>query len=412
MDGRLDRVRTLFAIGLLMSFIMVTYGFGRNILPMIIPDMKNSFGFTYTAVGIVTALHQIAYLGFSYVSGKLSLRINSVSIVSGSVLISGICLVLTGIVDNFSAIGFLFVITGACAAASWVPMIDVVGKYVPEQHISKAMGFISSGTSYGVFLTGFAVPFIKRQFDWETIWIVFGIVAMVIFMVWLLFYCQVPANNPQRITVETNHSTSSSTDMNLKVFQITVLMFLTGLAFIPFQTYLIPYMREELELSLELGGRVWNIIGLLGMISGLVMGTIADRLTIRRALLISYVLILISSALLYFYPTAVTVLVSGLLFGVAYFGNFGLIPAYIRKMISKERSAAIFGITNLALGLGSAIGSYLSGICKTLTGSFSWIYMAICLICLALMLVALFLENEKHAMARQSGDLKNECRTT
>ncbi|MCD4732423.1 MAG: hypothetical protein K8R74_17610, partial [Bacteroidales bacterium] len=97
MNGRLDRVKTLFAIGLLMSFIMITYGFGRNIFPMIIPDMKKSFGFTYTAVGIVTALHQIAYLGFSYISGKLTLKVNATLIVGGSVIVSGICLILTGI---------------------------------------------------------------------------------------------------------------------------------------------------------------------------------------------------------------------------------------------------------------------------------------------------------------------------
>ena len=410
MNERLDKVETLFAIGLLMSFIMITYGFGRNIFPMIIPDMKKSFGFTYTAVGIITALHQIAYLGFSYISGKLTIKVNATLIVGGSVIVSGICLILIGIIDNFWVIGFLFVITGACAAASWVPMIDVVGRFVPDEHLSKSMGFIASGTSYGVFLSGFAVPYIKRQYGWEMIWIVFGIFAICIFIIWLFSFSLILANDSKSTTKVIKSQKASLGKMKSKVIQIMALMFLTGLALIPFQTYLIPYMREELQLSLELGGRVWNIIGLLGMISGLIVGTIADRITIRRALLIAYLLILISSALLFLYPTTMTVLLSGLLFGVAYFGIFGLIPTYIHKMISKELSSSIFGITNLALGLGSAIGNYLAGMSKAMIGSFSWIYMTICCICFALILVAFNLENEKHTIP-QTGDLINERRT-
>ncbi len=390
-----DRMHLLFAIGILTSFIMVTYGFGRNILPMIILDMKGTFGFSYTAVGIVTASHQIAYLVFSYISGKLTLKFNSVGIVSAAVIISGICLILIGLVNSFFAIGILFAVAGACAAASWVPMIDVVSKYVPEKHLSKAMGFVSSGTSYGVFLTGFAVPHLKNNYGWEMIWIIFGSAAILIFIAWVFFYTKVPGSSLHKDSAEIVASKSTVNRINLKVIRIALLMFITGLAFIPFQTYLIPYMRDDLKLSLELGGRVWNIIGLLGMISGLFMGYIADRLTIRRALFISYVLILISSALLFFYPGKNTVLFSGLLFGVAYFGNFGLIPAYIRKTISKERSASIFGIANLALGLGSAIGNYLSGICKTMTGSFAWIYMAICILCIALMMTTLSLESDE-----------------
>ena len=390
-----DRCRLLFAIGILTSFIMVTYGFGRNILPMIILDMKRTFGFSYTAVGIVTASHQIAYLAFSYISGKLTLKFNSVGIVSAAVIISGICLILTGLVNSFFAIGILFAVAGACAAASWIPMIDVVSKYVPEKHLSKAMGFVSSGTSYGVFLTGFAVPHLKNNYGWEMIWIIFGSAAILIFIAWVFFYRKVPGRSLHKDSAEIVVSKSTVNRINLKVIRIALLMFITGLAFIPFQTYLIPYMRDDLKLSLELGGRVWNIIGLLGMISGLFMGYIADRLTIRRALFISYVLILMSSAILFFYPGKNTVLFSGLLFGVAYFGNFGLIPAYIRKTISKERSASIFGIANLALGLGSAIGNYLSGICKTMTGSFAWIYMAICILCIALMMTTLSLEGDE-----------------
>lgn len=396
---QLSRAKTVFTFLVLMSFIMVTYGFGRNIFPMIIPDMKNSFGFTYAAVGIVTALHQIAYLSFSYVSGKLALKVNAALIVSGSVIISGICLVLTGIIGNFTAIGFLFVITGACAAASWVPMIDLVGRIVPEKHLSKSMGFVASGTSYGVFLSGFAVPSIKKLYNWEMVWIVFGIITIFIYLTWLLLCSRGSCETFASSNKKNKRLGPNSSQIKPKVIQITALMFLTGLALIPFQTYLIPYMREELQLSLELGGRVWNIIGLLGMVSGLVIGSLADRITIRWALFLSYSLILISSTLLFLYPTAMTVLLSGLLFGIAYFGIFGLIPAYIRKVISREGATSVFGITNLALGSGSAIGNYLSGACKTVTGSFCWIYMAISCICLALILMVLSLKTEKQVEA-------------
>ncbi|MCG2742297.1 MAG: MFS transporter [Syntrophaceae bacterium] len=127
--------------------IMSSFGFGRNIFPIIIPDMKNDLNISYTIIGLITALHQVGYLTFSYISGKFTARLGAAHLSVGAIIISGFSLLLLGIVNNVWIIGILIGILGICAATSWVPMISIVNQYISEKHLSKSVGLISSGTS-------------------------------------------------------------------------------------------------------------------------------------------------------------------------------------------------------------------------------------------------------------------------
>ncbi|MBU4583190.1 MAG: MFS transporter [Proteobacteria bacterium] len=160
--------------------IMSSFGFGRNIFPIIIPDMKNDLNISYTIIGLITALHQVGYLTFSYISGKFTARLGAAHLSVGAIIISGFSLLLLGIVNNVWIIGILIGILGICAATSWVPMISIVNQYISEKHLSKSVGLISSGTSYGVFISGIAVPYLLKGYGWKSVWIVSGSVVLTI----------------------------------------------------------------------------------------------------------------------------------------------------------------------------------------------------------------------------------------
>lgn len=401
--GMRHSIKHLVSIIIFTGYIMIAYGFGLYIFPALVPEMRATYNFEYHAIGTIMALNQMAYIIFSYLSGWLSLSVGSLVLVGLSILICSVCMILIGIVDHFWLLGTLFIINGACAAAAWVPIVNIVNRFVPEKHLSKTMGFISSGTSYGIFMVGFAIPMLVEHYQWHFVWIFFGCGSLCFFILSTMFFVfSFPLS--MYFETSTHKKPDKLTDKAFctpldkhKIFFLMIIMFLTGMSFIPFQTYLMPYIREDIHFPIEVGGYVLNIIGLLGIISGLAIGMLADRYSIRQTLLIIYALIFSSAALLSFFPYKWSILVSASFFGISYFGTFGLIPTYISKVISKRRSAFVFGICNFALGTGSSIGNYLGGWSHQYNATFRWIYISICLICTILFLiVSLELENEKN----------------
>ncbi len=393
MNTQVSKTKKFILLLSLTSFIMSTYGFGRNIFPMITPDIVGDLNLTYATIGVITAFHQVGYLTFSYVSGRLSPLLGAAQLSLGAVIISGICLLLLGILSETWAVGVLITILGICAAASWIPMVSIVSQFLSEKNLGKALGLISSGTSYGVFTSGFAVPYFLNRYGWESVWLISGAATVLLGLLGMIYLRSLGAfrlkqsykKEPEKKVLFSNKA---------RIMHISLLMFLTGIALIPFQTYLIPYLREDLHLTIEVGGMVWKIIGLLGMVSGFIVGSLADKISIRRTLIISYLLIFVSSVLLLVYPIRAIVFCSAVLFGLAYYGFFGLIPAYISKTISKEHSSSILGVSFFALGVGSALGNYLGGLSKTLTASFITTYFSISLICIVLIYLSILLKED------------------
>ena len=394
------KLRAFVIVFLMTSIVMSTYGFGRYLFPIIIPDMMKDIQFSYLTVGLITGGNQICYLSFSYFSGQLTKRISAGILVISSILLCSSILTALYFIENIWIIGILISSLGIFTATSWVPMVNIVTEVVSPDHRSKALGLISSGTSYGLLISGVAVPYILLNYNWQTVWLVFGIFALIIAFLGLLFFIQwnlfadksKKGKNTEKKSIQLN-----STEIRFQIFYLVTIMFFTGLTLVPFKNYIIPYVRSELGFSVELAGQLWSVIGILGICSGFLVGAIADKISIRLTLKLSYLFIVLASFLLSFCPTYFTILLAGFLFGAAFFGIFGLIPSYISKIIPSDNPAAVFGITNLALGIGSAAGNYLCGWVKYLTGSFIYIFIGILIICFFLIFVLKRLRNDKVA---------------
>lgn len=104
-------------------FISATYGFGRYLFPVLVPDMRAEIGFDYMTVGIMSSCALTAYLLSSFSCGFLTSRIGPKQMILGAVLLCGSCLVAMGFADNIRTITVLLVILGCCPAFAWVPMV-------------------------------------------------------------------------------------------------------------------------------------------------------------------------------------------------------------------------------------------------------------------------------------------------
>ncbi len=396
-DGVRSKAVVAFVVtALLTSFVAATYGFGFYLFAQLVTDMRKDLGFGYTVVGTITAAAQLGFLLFALLGTWLSTRIGGGHVVIGSVALCGLCLVLLPMSSSVVLIGLLLVIMGGTAASVYVPLVEIVGRVIDYRHRGKVLGLVSSGTSYGVFVNSLLVPSFVRDDNWRGLWysvgagtlMVTAVAAFTFYRLGLFGRASEAAPDgaeagagPQGSGSPAARDTSARAGWRMVLVRWVVIIwtmkFLNGFACMPFQNYLSPYLREGLGFDIDFAAKVWGTIAVVGMVAGFAVGWLSDRIGIRASLLICYALFFISAALLVLAPVGILPMVSGVLFALAFYPIYGLVPAYVSKSTSGAAATVIFGVTNVTQGVGGIVGNYTAGFLKNLTGNFMWYYVVI-----------------------------------
>jgi predicted MFS family arabinose efflux permease len=376
---------------LLTSYIMVGFAFGRYMLPLLAPDMIEEGVIGYDGLAAMTSVNQVGYLAFSFLGGFLARRVNPKLLIVGSVGLTGLFLCALGTVREPLVIGVVVATLGALTATTWVPMVRLIQHAIDERLHGRALGIIGSGTAYGTAITGALVPVINRTFDWTMSWYVFGVVALVLTVAGLVVVPGVPRQEGQKQGIGDGRFSSFSR----QALWVYVMMFLSGGSLTVFLTYFVPYVRSDLGISAEFSGLAWGVLGLCGMASGVLIGQLADRTSVREGLIYGHLAMMLAMTLTLLWPSDATVVATACLFGLAYFGTFGMFPAYISKMVAKREASSIYGIGNLCLGSGAALFNFIGGTIKAETGSFVLMFIMSCAITLAIIALAVRMPSDR-----------------
>lgn|GEM_PF-438179 len=387
---------------LLTSFVAATYGFGFYLFSQLVPDMRADLGFDMTVVGMITAAGQLGFLAFAILGAWLAPRIGGGQVVIGSVALCAACLMLLPLTDSILVVAILLTILGGTAASVYVPMVEIVSRAIAYEHRGKVLGLVSSGTSYGVFVNSLLVPYFVLNDTWRGVWFSVGagtfvVTAIAIVTFWKLgLFRHTP--EPPRAAAEGARSGGLLGGLRGViapwVLVIWVITFLNGFSTLPFQNYLSPYLREELGFPVEFAAWVWGVIGFIGMFAGFVVGWASDKTGVRMALVFTYVCVFAASAILVLAPTQTLAIGAGVLFAVAFYPIFGLVPAYVAKTASGAQATVVFGVANVTLGVGGMMGNYFFGVLASAAGTFVWIYVAIAATALLLAVLSIVLPSE------------------
>ncbi|MGA9223275.1 MAG: MFS transporter [Pseudomonas graminis] len=391
------RVNALIVL-LLTGLVAATYSFGIYLFAQLVPDMRASLGFDIAYVGTITAAGQAGFLASALLAAWLTPRVGGGWMIFGSGAVCALALLLMPLAQNVVLIGLLLTVLAGTAATVFVPMVDVIARAVPYQYRGMAMGLVSSGTSYGVFINSLLVPLYAPQGEWRTVWWIVGLITVVLVAgVFLVF-------KRARLFLRNDESASEGAPrkgvlreaLQGWVYKVWSMNFLIGFSTFPFQNYLSSYLRTELHFGVAYTAQIWASIGFVGMFSGLALGALSDRIGLRGAMLMVYVCVATAAVILVIAPTGYWPMVAGVVFAVAFYPIFGLIPAYVSKMAGGAALAVtIFGIANIMQGVGGMLGNYCAGLLASLSGSFVAVYGVIAGVAVVLAVLTACLPNER-----------------
>lgn len=389
------RTQPLELTVLLTSFIAVTYACGVYLFSTLLPDMRAALALNYTEIGWITGLGQMGFLAGALVCARLVRWIGAVRLILASVFACGAALALMPLVANAVQIAVLMVVTGGAAATVWVPMVAVVQDGIAARHQGKVLGLLSSGTAYGLFLSGLSTPALLTLGGWKLVW-VFSAVLTFALLAWGALRLRVgqAAESPapdQQFEPAGHWGWRRLLREPLAVL-VVLLMFFNGIACMPTMNYLVSFLREELGYSTQAAGWVWSTAGFVGMFGGFAMGALADKITVTRALTLSYGLLALCTALFLHHAAPWEVLIGAALFGLVFNSIFGLIPALVSLSFDAHKATVVFALSNVALGLGSMLGNLLGGLLREQQQSFVPVYLASLGVDLLLIGLSLYLQ--------------------
>ena len=134
------------------------------------------------------------------------------------------------------------------------------------------------------------------------------------------------------------------------------------------------------------------------MFSGFLMGALADRITIRRGMIVTCLVLGVAALAIMFGETGglrfLLIYVAAAAFGLSFYAIFGLVPAYISHLFSDGNAALVFAFGNVALGVGGMVGNLVGGYSKEFSGSFDVLYLMILVAALLSAVIAMVLPGE------------------
>lgn len=389
---------TTYAVAIIFTaYMAVVFGFGLYLFSLLASDMRASLGFGYQTIGMITAAAQVSFLFAAVMCARLTKRFGDGQVIVFAVFLAGILLSVVPLAEMVLWVAVTIALLGACAALMVIPTVGVISKTVAFRNRSRVNGLISSGTAYGQFAAGLVAPWVMQSSDWRSVWLVIGLVSIGVALTGLIglrFFAPTTFSKSAK-DERPPRKVSSNSLFNRTNITLWALLAASGMACGPWQNFLATFLREERGYVIATLGQLWSMVGFLGLFSGFAMGLLADRIGIRRALALCYVLVGISAILVAVHGSIATLQAATICFGLSFFAVYGLIPGYITKSVPSAQATSVFAGANICLGLGTAFGNLTAGTIPVLSGSLQHVYICISAVALIAAIGTLTLPDER-----------------
>jgi MFS family permease len=363
----------IVGVGVLVK--MTGLGFGRFAYPMLLPNMRESLGFTYGEMGLLSGAIMLGYLLFSLIGGMLATRFGPRRIVIASLLCGALSMYFISRLSGFLSLLFFSFAMGAGAAGSHISITTLPMIWFEEKRLGRAVGVVTGGTGLGIIVTGLLLPYLLFQLGkeaWRQCWSLLALITFLVAVIgWILL-----REKPSQVTLlppgpdgEKRPYFSKREGDQLTLKAIFIIYFIFGFSYNIYATYFVAYMIEEIQLTAKTAGDIWAIFGWMCTGSGLIWGYLSDRLGRRKALLWNNGIISLSVLLSLPLDEPFIMGFSAFLFGGTFLGTVTVVAASVGDQIGARR-ASVYGLVTLIHGIGQFLGTISGGYLKDLTGSF------------------------------------------
>jgi len=357
----------------------VAQAFGRFTYALLLPAIDTDLLQSYALAGLIGTANVAAYLLGVIAVSALARRTAPAVMIRWGLAGTTTGLFLLWQAESALVLGIGLAVTGFAGAFIWVPAPGLAGSVVRPARRGAAIGLAGSGIGAGiVFASGLAAALHSSGGDasWRTVYLVEAVLAAVALALCVRFLRPGPHRDdaaPVR---------SGALRRVPGWFGLAGGYAAYGLAYSVYTTYLVVALEDDAGLSRGSASAVYTLVGVTLIVGGILLGPLSDRWGRGRSLVLGYLAMALSIAVVPLGTLPLAVL-SALTFGLMMSGLPAVISAHLADSLTPREFAGAFGRCTLAFGLAQLCGPQLGGWLAETTGSFTPAFLLAAAVALA-----------------------------
>src|SRR5229473_2273655 len=345
----------------------VCLGIGRFAYSLVLPDMRDALGWSYSAAGFMNTINAAGYLVGALMASQLVKRFGLSAAVRWGTLASVASLVLCALSGSFVVLSFARLLGGLGAAAGFVAGGALAATIAQSQPLRAnfLLSLFYAGPGLGILSSGLIAPFVLQAFgpgSWWMVWWAMTLLTTVMTVPLLL----------APIDIRTAVTNAVPTPFAIKPVLIYLIgYFLFGAGYIAYMTFMIAYIRDAG------GGAVaqsafWSLIGASAFVTPWLWRCVLARDSGGISTAIILGVNAIGAALPLLGHSTAWLAASALVFGVSFFAIVGSTTAFVRFNYSPAAWPTAIAAMTIAFGVGQTLGPIATGAITDAMGSLSY----------------------------------------
>jgi predicted MFS family arabinose efflux permease len=345
----------------------VGLGIGRFAYALVLPDMRDSLHWSYSAAGFMNTINAAGYLIGALMASRLIKRYGWSAAVRWGTLACLASLATCAMSGNFVVLSLARLIAGFAAAVGFVAagaLAATIAQSRPER-ANFLLSLYYAGPGLGILASGLIAPFVLQAFGPGSWWIVW----------WALTLLAAALTVPLLLArFESKAAIAHATQAHFSIPKVAIYLvgyFLFGAGYIAYMTFMIAYVRDAGGGAAAQAG-FWSLIGLSAFVTPWVWRRVLalDRGGLATAIILG--VNAIGAALPIFGHSTVLLAVSAIVFGVAFFAVVGSTTAFVRFNYPPEAWPTAIAAMTIAFGIGQTLGPLAVGAITDALGSLSY----------------------------------------
>lgn len=345
----------------------VGLGIGRFAYSLVLPDMRDSLHWSYSAAGFMNTINAVGYLVGALAASRLIKRVGWSMAIRGGTLACLASLAMCALSGNFFVLSLARLIAGLGAAAGFVAggaLAAAIAQSRPER-ANFLLSLFYAGPGVGILSSGLIAPFTLELFGPGSWWLVWWAMTLLSTILTVPLFL---------IRIESNARFAEAGGASFAILPILIYLagyFLFGAGYIAYMTFMIAYVRDA-------GGGAaaqaafWGLIGVSAFVTPWVWrGVLAlDRGGLATAIILGTNAF--GAALPILGSSIPWLAISAIVFGVAFFAVVGSTTAFVRFNYPPAVWPTAIAAMTISFGVGQTLGPIAVGAVTDALGSLSY----------------------------------------
>ncbi|UTR06005.1 YbfB/YjiJ family MFS transporter [Alkalihalobacillus sp. LMS6] len=336
--------------------LAVVMGIGRFAYTPLLPYMEEATGLSSFSSGLLATWNYIGYFLGALLAGRATFRVRWFYIF---LFVSAMTTYSMGVTESMLIWSALRLLSGVASGFVFVFMSEWIIRRLAEDGGAKGVGLLYSGVGFGILFTGIVLPLILPLTTWQMGWVFLGVVSIGLIVG---IYQSTKHVTPTSLPTRTISVGKKQPLLSINVLLISY--FLEGFGYIIYATFITSVLATVASFSFDVVW-IWAIVGMGAMPSCFFWAWLGRVLKKETALILAYLIQVVSLILPTGSTNALLVFLSAFGFGATFMGITVLTIALAKE---QQTMKPVVSQLTAAYAIGQLLGPVVAGMLLMIHG--------------------------------------------